>query len=44
VARLGGWNCYNTPPGPKTMARGWDKLTAMAQGFTLGLSLAKGGG
>ena len=43
VARLGGWNCYYKPPGPKTMARGWDKLAAM-EGFTLGSSLAKGAG
>jgi Transposase DDE domain len=30
VARLGGWNCYYKPPGPKTMRTGWDKLAAMA--------------
>jgi hypothetical protein len=30
VARLGGWNCYYKPPGPKTMRAGWDKLAAMA--------------
>ena len=30
VARLGGWNCYYKPPGPKTMRIGWDKLAAMA--------------
>jgi hypothetical protein len=29
VARLGGWNCYYKPPGPKTMRTGWDKLAAM---------------
>jgi hypothetical protein len=23
VARLGGWNCYYKPPGPKTMRAGW---------------------
>ncbi len=33
VARLGGWNCYYKPPGPKTMAAGWDRLVAMAAGF-----------
>jgi hypothetical protein len=44
VARLGGWNCYYKPPGTKTMARDWDKLAAMAQGFTLRSSFAKGGG
>ena len=30
VARLGGWNCYYKPPGPKTIRAGWDKLAAMA--------------
>ena len=35
VARLGGWNCYYKPPGPKTMRRGWDRLAAMAAGYTL---------
>jgi hypothetical protein len=44
VARLGGWNCYYKPPGPKTMARGWDRLATMAHGFTLGLVLGRGGG
>ena len=29
VARLGGWNCYYKPPGPKTMAAGWKKLATM---------------
>lgn len=35
VARLGGWNCYYKPPGPKTMRAGWNKLAAMAAGYTL---------
>jgi hypothetical protein len=35
VARLGGWNCYYKPPGPKTMADGWRRLAAMLEGFTL---------
>ena len=35
VARLGGWNCYYKPPGPKTMAAGWQRLAAMLDGFTL---------
>ena len=35
VARLGGWNCYYKPPGPKTMRRGWNRLSAIAQGFSL---------
>jgi hypothetical protein len=35
VARLGGWNCYYKPPGPKTMRAGWTKLAAMADGYAL---------
>jgi hypothetical protein len=35
VARLGGWNCYYRPPGPKTMADGWRRLAAMLDGFKL---------
>ena len=35
VARLGGWNCYYKPPGPKTMARGFERLAARIEGFTL---------
>jgi Transposase DDE domain len=35
IARLGGWNCYYKPPGPKTMRRGWDQFAAMACGFTI---------
>lgn len=35
VARLGGWNCYGKPPGPKTMRRGWNRFTAIAEGFAL---------
>jgi hypothetical protein len=38
VARLGGWNCYYKPPGPKTMRRGWDKLAAMAAGYALAMA------
>ena len=30
AARLGGWNCYYKPPGPKTMSRGLDRLIARA--------------
>ncbi len=26
AARLGGWNCYYKPPGPKTMRHGWTRL------------------
>lgn len=40
VARLGGWNCYYKPPGPKTMRQGWDRFAAIAEGFTL--ATAKG--
>ncbi len=35
VARLGGWNCYYKPPGPKTMARGLDRLLDRIEGFTI---------
>lgn len=35
VARLGGWNCYYRPPGPKTMADGWHRLAAMLDGFKI---------
>jgi hypothetical protein len=35
VARYGGWNCYYKPPGPKTMAIGWDRFAATLAGFIL---------
>ena len=35
AARLGGWNCYYRPPGPKTMARGLDRLLDRIEGFKL---------
>ena len=35
VARLGGWNCYYKPPGPKTMAHGWNRLIEQARGILL---------
>lgn len=35
VARLGGWNCYYKPPGPKTMRDGWQRFAAIAEGYTL---------
>jgi hypothetical protein len=35
VARLGGWNCYYKPPGPKTMRDGWQRLAAIAEGYAL---------
>jgi hypothetical protein len=35
VARLGGWNCYGRPPGPKTMRAGWTRFAAMAQGYCI---------
>lgn len=35
AARLGGWNCYYKPPGPKTMHTGWNRLTAMLEGYAL---------
>jgi Transposase DDE domain len=40
VARLGGWNCYYKPPGPKTMRAGWDKLAAMAAGYHIAKSVS----
>ena len=35
AARLGGWNCYYKPPGPKTMRTGWNRLTATLDGYML---------
>ncbi len=35
AARLGGWNCYYKPPGPKTMAIGWRQLAAMVAGYVI---------
>ena len=35
AARLGGWNCYYKPPGPKTMRTGWNRLAAMLEGYAL---------
>jgi hypothetical protein len=39
VARLGGWNCYYKPPGPKTMAAGWVQLATMIAGFTIAANI-----
>jgi len=39
VARLGGWNCYYKPPGPKTMRLGWTKLADRAEGYTLAMAM-----
>jgi hypothetical protein len=36
AARLGGWNCYYKPPGPKTMSRGLDRLLERIEGFRAG--------
>jgi hypothetical protein len=38
AARLGGWNCYYKPPGPKTIRAGWNKLAAMAAGYAVALA------
>lgn len=38
VARLGGWNCYYKPPGPKTMRTGWTKLATMVAGYALAMA------
>ncbi|MBR0716225.1 IS4 family transposase [Bradyrhizobium liaoningense] len=35
AARLGGWNCYYKPPGPKTMRDGWSRLAATLEGYAL---------
>jgi hypothetical protein len=35
AARLGGWNCYYKPPGPKTMRDGWNQLAAQLEGYAL---------
>lgn len=35
TARLGGWNCYGKPPGPKTMATGWNALAQQLKGFVI---------
>jgi Transposase DDE domain len=35
AARLGGWNCYYKPPGPKTMRYGWTRLAATLEGYLL---------
>jgi hypothetical protein len=41
AARLGGWNCYGKPPGPKTMRRGWNQLAAMLAGYALAQTIPK---
>ena len=33
--RLGGWNCYYKPPGTKTMAQGWTRLTERLEGYDI---------
>ena len=43
TARLGGWNCYYKPPGPKTMATGWKQLAAMLEGFIMARQLMPSG-
>ena len=40
VARYGGWNCYGKPPGPKTMAKGWERFATTLSGFILATSEA----
>lgn len=41
VARLGGWNCYYRPPGPKTMRAGWAQLETMVIGFSIAVNLQR---
>ena len=43
TARLGGWNCYYKPPGPKTIATGWKQLAAMLEGFIMARQLMPSG-
>ena len=38
AARLGGWNCYYKPPGPKTMRAGWAQFATMAAGFLIAIA------
>lgn len=38
TARLGGWNCYYKPPGPKTMRTGWTRLSAIAIGYAAAMA------
>jgi hypothetical protein len=38
IARLGGWNCYYKPPGPKTMRAGWAQFASMAAGFLIAMT------
>jgi hypothetical protein len=38
TARLGGWNCYYKPPGPKTMRAGWGQFATMAAGFVIAVT------
>lgn len=38
IARLGGWNCYYKPPGPKTMRAGWVQFATMAAGFLIAIT------
>lgn len=35
IGRLGGWNRYGKPPGPKTMHDGWRRFAAIAEGYAL---------
>ncbi len=43
AARLGGWNCYYKPPGPKTMRDGWTRLAATLDGYALATQLENSG-
>lgn len=40
AARLGGWNCYYKPPGPKTMRDGWNRLASMLAGYAIATAKA----
>ncbi len=40
VARYGGWNCYYKPPGPKTIAKGWERFAATISGIIIATDAA----
>jgi hypothetical protein len=35
VARYGGWNAYYKPPGPKTIADGWERFISTLSGYLI---------
>jgi hypothetical protein len=41
IARLGGWNCYSTPPGPITFRGGMEQFYAIHRGRQLEMRLQR---